>query len=63
MSIKSIDLKFKSGNDVPVTRAEITIEEWEAVMREIEAANRSEYDSGFNDGYENRCSILGECDD
>ena len=36
MSIESIDLKFKSGNDVPVTRAEITLEEWEAVKAEIE---------------------------
>ena len=47
MSIKSIDLKFKSGNDVPVTRAEITIEEWEAVKAEICGRDRIVQVSGF----------------
>lgn len=34
--IEDMDLHFKSGNDVPVTRATITLEQWEAVKAEIE---------------------------
>jgi len=36
MSIKSIDLKFTSGNNAPVTRVNITLEEWESVKSTIE---------------------------
>lgn len=32
---KSLELKFKSGNDVPVTRATITLEEWETIKKII----------------------------
>lgn len=35
-SIEEIDLLFKSGNDVPVTRATITLEQWEAVKANME---------------------------
>ena len=33
---KSLTLKFTSGNEVPVTRSTITIEEWEAIQEEVE---------------------------
>lgn len=35
MTIESIDQKFKSGNDVAVSRAIVTREEWEAVKAEL----------------------------
>jgi len=34
-AIKSLDLKFTSGNDIPVTRATILIDEWEALKEYI----------------------------
>lgn len=37
MSIESISLKFKSGNDVPVSEARVTREEWESATAEIAA--------------------------
>jgi len=33
---ESLTLKFTSGNDMPVTRSTITLEEWEAIQAEIE---------------------------
>lgn len=36
MSIKSIDLKFTSANSVPVERAVVTREEWDAVKKVAE---------------------------
>lgn len=33
---KSLTLKFTSGNDIDVTRATITDEEWEAIQTEID---------------------------
>lgn len=47
---QNLFLKFKSGNDVPVTRATITREEWEAVSEELRKLDRiiSEFcESGY----------------
>ena len=35
--IKEIDLYYKSGNDVPVERATIPADKWQALKAEIEA--------------------------
>lgn len=34
-AIKSLRLKFKSGNDIPVTQATITLDEWEDIQKLI----------------------------
>lgn len=37
MSIETINLKFKSGNNVPVERTIVTREEWEQAIAEIDS--------------------------
>jgi hypothetical protein len=32
---KNLTLKFKSGNDIPVTQATITSQQWDAIKSEI----------------------------
>ena len=39
-SIREIGYKFKSGNDVKVTKATLTLEEWLTIERTIEAYGR-----------------------
>lgn len=38
-AIESMRLKFTSGNEVPVTQAQITAEEWEAISGELKRLN------------------------
>lgn len=38
-AFESIELRFKSGNDVPVTRAQITREEWSAICNLLDEAS------------------------
>lgn len=35
MSIKHIEARFTSGNSIPITKAMVPIEEWQAVLVEI----------------------------
>lgn len=39
-AMESINLRFKSGNDVPVQRAYVTAAEWDLVRRYISALRR-----------------------
>ena len=39
-AIESIDLRFKSGNEVPVQRASVTAAEWDVVRRYISELRR-----------------------
>lgn len=38
--IESLRLKFTSGNDIPVTRAYITLEEYEALIARVRELER-----------------------
>ena len=43
--IKSLTLKFTSGNDVDVTRATITRDEWEVIKTELEQSHDTKQDN------------------
>lgn len=41
-AIEVVDLYFRSGNDIPVQRANVSKEEWEAVKEYIDLLEASE---------------------
>lgn len=41
-AVEVVDLYFRSGNDVPVQRANVSKEEWEAVKEYIDLLEASE---------------------
>ena len=46
-AVEVVDLYFRSGNDIPVQRANVSKEEWEAVKEYIDLLEASE--AGLSD--------------
>lgn len=57
MSIEAVDLKFTSVNSIPVDRATVTKEEWEAVKGEIERLRRVAWGVVHNAKFRHRRSL------